>query len=165
MLVLTRKPLEAVIVAEPLNPERRLKVTVLEVFNGKVRLGFEVDPNILVHRAEVWEKVVAVSGEGPILDNAADRDQPAPPLSDIEMMIDQGEQHELFTSISTDGTVWRFVILPRNQWAITCDDKVVANGGVDRASINSGVQKFMRYSTDSTHKKSNEMKNLKMQNK
>jgi carbon storage regulator CsrA len=39
--------------------ERILKVTVVEVRNGKVRLGFEVDADVPVHRLEVWERIRA----------------------------------------------------------------------------------------------------------
>jgi carbon storage regulator CsrA len=34
-----------------------LKVTVLEIGRGKVRLGFEADADIPVHRGEVWEQI------------------------------------------------------------------------------------------------------------
>jgi carbon storage regulator CsrA len=37
--------------------ERLLKVTVLEITGGKVRLGFEVDKAVPVHRWEVWERI------------------------------------------------------------------------------------------------------------
>ena len=36
-----------------------LKVTVLEVTGGKVKLGFEVAADIPVHRLEVWERISA----------------------------------------------------------------------------------------------------------
>ena len=39
--------------------ERMLKVTVLEILRGKVRLGFEADAGVPVHRSEVWERIVA----------------------------------------------------------------------------------------------------------
>ena len=39
-----------------LQNERLLKVTVLGIAGGKVRLGFEVDSDVPVHRAEVWER-------------------------------------------------------------------------------------------------------------
>jgi carbon storage regulator CsrA len=39
--------------------ERLLKVTVLEIEGGKVRLGFEVDADVPVHRSEVWERIHA----------------------------------------------------------------------------------------------------------
>ena len=39
--------------------ERMLKVTVLEIRSGKVKLGFEVDTEVPVHRWEVWEQIRA----------------------------------------------------------------------------------------------------------
>jgi carbon storage regulator len=59
MLVLTRKPQESVVVGGTDRFERLLKVTVLEIKGGKVRLGFEADPNVAVHRLEVWERIFA----------------------------------------------------------------------------------------------------------
>jgi carbon storage regulator CsrA len=34
-----------------------LKVTVLEIDGGKVRLGFEADKDVPIHRWEVWERI------------------------------------------------------------------------------------------------------------
>jgi carbon storage regulator CsrA len=59
MLVLTRKPQESVVVGSADRFERLLKVTVLEIKNGKVRLGFEADAAVPVHRLEVWERLLA----------------------------------------------------------------------------------------------------------
>ncbi len=56
MLVLTRKSQESVIVGGSAGFERVLKVTVLDIQRGKVRLGFEVDAEVPVHRSEVWEQ-------------------------------------------------------------------------------------------------------------
>jgi carbon storage regulator CsrA len=39
-----------------------LKVTVLEIKNGSVRLGFEADASVPVHRAEVWERIRESNG-------------------------------------------------------------------------------------------------------
>jgi carbon storage regulator len=64
MLVLTRKNQESVVVGGTGGFERLLKVTVLDIDKGKVRLGFEVDKDVPVHRAEVWERIQA--GELPI---------------------------------------------------------------------------------------------------
>jgi carbon storage regulator CsrA len=61
MLVLTRKSQEAVMVGGSAGFERLLKVTVLEIQAGKVRLGFEVDADVPVHRLEVWERIRDVS--------------------------------------------------------------------------------------------------------
>ena len=59
MLVLSRKSQEAVVVGGSEGFERMLKVTVLEIDRGKVRLGFEVDKAVPVHRWEVWERIRA----------------------------------------------------------------------------------------------------------
>jgi len=57
MLVLSRKIQESVVVGGADGFERLLKVTVLEIGFGKVRLGFEIDKEVPVHRAEVWERI------------------------------------------------------------------------------------------------------------
>lgn len=59
MLVLTRKSQESVVVGGSDGFEQMLKVTVLEINGGKVRLGFEVDKNVPIHRWEVWERICA----------------------------------------------------------------------------------------------------------
>jgi carbon storage regulator CsrA len=59
MLVLTRKSQESVMVGGSGGFASLLKVTVLEIRNGKVRLGFEVDAGVPVHRLEVWEQIRA----------------------------------------------------------------------------------------------------------
>jgi carbon storage regulator CsrA len=63
MLVLSRKSQESVVVGGADGFEHVLKVTVLEIGAGKVRLGFEVDQSVPVHRLEVWERIH--NGEGP----------------------------------------------------------------------------------------------------
>jgi len=59
MLVLSRKSQESVVVCESGGSEPVLRVTVLEIKAGKVRLGFEVDAGVPVHRLEVWERIRA----------------------------------------------------------------------------------------------------------
>jgi carbon storage regulator CsrA len=59
MLVLSRKSLESVVVGGAEGFERLLKVTVLEIKGGKVRLGFEVDAEVPVRRWEVWQRIHA----------------------------------------------------------------------------------------------------------
>jgi carbon storage regulator len=59
MLVLTRKSQEAVVVGSADRCERMLKVTVLEICGGKVKLGFEAPSDVLVHRWEIWERIHA----------------------------------------------------------------------------------------------------------
>jgi carbon storage regulator len=65
MLVLTRKTQESVVVGGAVGFERMLKVTVLEINGMKVRLGFEVDKDVPVHRAEVWERIRAGAPAAP----------------------------------------------------------------------------------------------------
>jgi carbon storage regulator len=57
MLVLSRKAEESVVVGGADGFHRLLKVTVLEIKGGRVRLGFEVDADVPVHRSEVWERI------------------------------------------------------------------------------------------------------------
>jgi carbon storage regulator CsrA len=57
MLVLSRKPRESVVVGGDDGVHPLLKVTVLEIAGGKVKLGFEGDMRVPVHRMEVWERI------------------------------------------------------------------------------------------------------------
>ena len=59
MLVLSRKNRESVVVGDANGVERLLKVTVLEIHGGSVRLGFEARDDFPVHRWEVWERIRA----------------------------------------------------------------------------------------------------------
>jgi carbon storage regulator CsrA len=59
MLVLSRKSQESVMVGGSVGFERMLKVTVIQIGNERVRLGFEVDADVPVHRLEVWERIRA----------------------------------------------------------------------------------------------------------
>jgi carbon storage regulator CsrA len=69
MLVLTRKMQESVAVGRSEGGEPMLTVTVLDIRGGKVRLGFEGDPTVSVHRWELWERIRT-------------RDQPNEPAGD-----------------------------------------------------------------------------------
>jgi carbon storage regulator CsrA len=71
MLVLTRKSMESVVVGGSGRLEQLLKVTVLEIKNGSVRLGFEADASIPVHRWEVWERMHESNGSDGALRNPA----------------------------------------------------------------------------------------------
>jgi carbon storage regulator CsrA len=62
MLVLSRKNRESVVVGGTDGFHRLLKVTVLGIQGTKVKLGFEVDSNVPVHRSEVWERICAEAG-------------------------------------------------------------------------------------------------------
>ena len=57
MLVLTRKMRESIAVGRSDGGEPMLTVTVLDIRGGKVRLGFEGDPSVCVHRWELWERI------------------------------------------------------------------------------------------------------------
>lgn len=59
MLVLSRKRMESVVVGEPDGVNCLLKVIVLEIKSGTVRLGFEADSSVPVHRTEIWEEIRA----------------------------------------------------------------------------------------------------------
>jgi len=72
MLVLSRKRQEAVVVGGLDGIERMLKVTVLDIRGSCVRLGFEVDNSVPVHRLEVWERILA--------GNLPARAAPVPPM-------------------------------------------------------------------------------------
>jgi carbon storage regulator CsrA len=74
MLVLSRKSQESVVVGGKSAADRKLVVTVLEIQGGKVRLGFDVDAAVPVHRMEVWERIH--SGSRPTRPTAV----PAPPF-------------------------------------------------------------------------------------
>lgn len=57
MLVLSRKKEESVVVGGSSAFARVLKVTVLEIGSRQVRLGFEANEDVSVHRWEVWERI------------------------------------------------------------------------------------------------------------
>ena len=71
MLVLSRKSGQSVVVGEPGEVQRLLKVTVLAIKGATVKLGFEVDTDIPVHRSEVWERII---------DDSRVKGQPGRPL-------------------------------------------------------------------------------------
>ena len=62
MLVLSRKNQESVVVGGANGFERLFRVTVVEIRRGRVRLGFDVDAEVPVHRSEVWERIRAENG-------------------------------------------------------------------------------------------------------
>jgi carbon storage regulator len=59
MLVLSRKSHESVVIGGSPSLQPVLKVTVLEIRGGKVKLGFEADAQVPVQRSEVWERIHA----------------------------------------------------------------------------------------------------------
>ena len=70
MLVLTRKNQESVVIGGADGLHRLLKVTVLEITGARVRLGFEVDADIPVHRSEVWERICASRRPGGLMEDS-----------------------------------------------------------------------------------------------
>ena len=63
MLVLSRKNRESVVVGGADGFQRLLKVTVLDIRGANVRLGFEVDASVPIHRSEVWERIRAEASQ------------------------------------------------------------------------------------------------------
>jgi carbon storage regulator CsrA len=61
MLVLSRKNRESVVIGGDDGVHRLLKVTVLGIQGANVKLGFEVDADVPVYRAEVWDRIDAES--------------------------------------------------------------------------------------------------------
>lgn len=59
MLVLSRKNKETVVLSAGGVLDRVMRVTVLDITKGKVKLGFEVDAEVAVHRLEVWDRMAA----------------------------------------------------------------------------------------------------------
>jgi len=57
MLVLSRKNEQAVVVGAPDLLDQLVRITVLEIGNGNVKLGFEADDGVMVHREEVWQRI------------------------------------------------------------------------------------------------------------
>jgi carbon storage regulator len=74
MLVLTRKNRESVVVGRPDDQEVVMVITILSVEGGRVRLGFEADSTMPIHRREVWDRI---HGEhAAALGNAANEQDP-----------------------------------------------------------------------------------------
>ena len=59
MLVLSRKQQESVVIGGTDGMHRLFKVTVFGIHGANVKLGFEVDADVPVHRSEVWEQIQA----------------------------------------------------------------------------------------------------------
>jgi carbon storage regulator CsrA len=64
MLVLTRKVQESVVVGAADTLEHLLTVTVIAVKGGKVRLAFQADSGVAIHRWEVWQRIQAPAPPG-----------------------------------------------------------------------------------------------------
>ena len=57
MLVLTRKNRESIVIGRPDDQDVLMVITVLSVEGGRVRLGFEADSTMPIHRREVWNRI------------------------------------------------------------------------------------------------------------
>jgi carbon storage regulator len=64
MLVLTRKNRESVVIGRPEDNQVVLQITVLDIEGGRVRLGFEADQKMPIHRREVWDRISNGNGNG-----------------------------------------------------------------------------------------------------
>jgi carbon storage regulator len=64
MLVLTRKNRESVVIGQPGEMRIALEITILEIEGGRVRLGFEADNKLPIHRREVWDRICNGHGNG-----------------------------------------------------------------------------------------------------
>ena len=64
MLVLTRKNRESVVIGRPEDLQVMLEITILEIEGGRVRLGFEADTKMPIHRREVWDRICNGDGNG-----------------------------------------------------------------------------------------------------
>ena len=58
MLILTRKPNEAIMINDD------IKVIFLGVNGRQIRLGFEAPKNIEIHREEIFEKIQQQKADG-----------------------------------------------------------------------------------------------------
>ena len=61
MLVLARKSKESVVIGATGDMQELVRVTVLEIRGGVVKLGFEADDDVAVYREEVWDRLRAES--------------------------------------------------------------------------------------------------------
>jgi carbon storage regulator CsrA len=64
MLVVSRKSREVIVVGASNGFEQLLKITILAIENGNVRLGFEAADDVAVDRLEVWERTRACVPSG-----------------------------------------------------------------------------------------------------
>jgi carbon storage regulator len=53
MLILTRRTGEAIVIGQP----RQVRLKVLSVVGNVVRIGFEADRDLTIHRAEVYRRI------------------------------------------------------------------------------------------------------------
>lgn len=56
MLVLSRKKSEAIMIINSITQSPGIKIVILEISKGMVKLGIEAPLSVAVHRTEVWER-------------------------------------------------------------------------------------------------------------
>jgi carbon storage regulator len=76
MLVLSRKRGDAVVIGGRDGGDPVARVTVLEIHGLRVKLGFEADSDVEVHRWEVWEQIRSENPTLPLVPAQA-----APPVN------------------------------------------------------------------------------------
>jgi carbon storage regulator len=57
MLVLTRKKAESIVVFRSDGQDSGIRIVVLEISKGIVKLGIEAPPEVSIHRMEVWDRI------------------------------------------------------------------------------------------------------------
>jgi carbon storage regulator CsrA len=92
MLVLTRKNRESVVIGRPEDMQVVLEITILEIEGGRVRLGFEADTRMPIHRREVWDRIcngdAGPNGNGNGNGQAAARLRPATVDGAVEVEVE-----------------------------------------------------------------------------
>jgi carbon storage regulator CsrA len=59
MLLLSRKRQELIVIGGGGGLKSEVRVRVLEIREGSVKLGFEADPGVPIHRGEIWVRIRA----------------------------------------------------------------------------------------------------------
>ena len=59
MLVLARKSRESIVVGDAGSLQEMLRLKVIEVRSGIVKLGFEANHEVAIYREEVWDRLCA----------------------------------------------------------------------------------------------------------
>jgi carbon storage regulator len=57
MLVLARKTDESIVVAYTGDLRELVRITVMDIGGGRVKLGIQAKSDLAIHRQEVWERV------------------------------------------------------------------------------------------------------------
>ena len=66
MLVLTRKPEEALLIGSDTDPHGVVTVTVLSIEGNRVKLGFQMQDDVTVYRMEVWNRMQSEAMTSPV---------------------------------------------------------------------------------------------------